>query len=79
MNQNAQYELYQIKKDLGNVISELNDIAYLLRKQFSGIGSELCADCISRVASNYQRAKNKLENMDTSAVTEEFAASHPNE
>lgn len=76
MDANSQYELYLIKQELQSIINELDDIAYGLDHNFSNIGSDKAADCVSRVANNYRTAKRKLENIDTNKVTEEYAAAH---
>ena len=41
-----------------------------------GIGSDQCANCIDRVISQYQYVLRKLNNMDTSTVTESYAKTH---
>lgn len=76
MDSNAQYEVYLIKKELQNIINELDDIAYSIRYNFTNIGNENAASCVSKVADSYRTVKRKLENMDTSKVTEEYASAH---
>lgn len=76
MNAAAQNELYQIKRELLEIINQLDSISQGIRRDFIGIGSEQCAQCISNAASQYRMVKRKLDNMDTSKVTEEFARSH---
>lgn len=74
MDAASQYELEQIKTELQNIVGELNNIAYGVRNNFSGIGNDRCANSISSAAVHYVTVRNKLNNIDTSAVTEEFAA-----
>ena len=76
MDANSQYELYLIKQELQSIINELDDIAYGLNTNFSNIGNDKAASCVSRVSSMYRSAKRKLDNIDTNKVTEEFAAAH---
>ncbi|HBM98593.1 MAG TPA: hypothetical protein DD413_04135 [Ruminococcus sp.] len=76
MDANSQYELYLIKQELQSIINELDDIAYGLNTDFSNIGSDMAASCVSRVSSMYRSAKRKLDSIDTNKVTEEFAAAH---
>lgn len=76
MDAAAQNELYQIKRELLEVINELDDIAQGVRRDFIGIGNEQCAQCIANAAAQYRMVKRKLDNMDTSKITEEFAKSH---
>lgn len=76
MNARAQQELYDIKIELQNIINEMRSISYGVRNDFSGIGSEKCANTISNVVDQYEYVKRKLNNIDTSAVTDEYAAAH---
>lgn len=77
MDVNSQYELYLIKQELQSIINELDDVAYGLNHNFSNIGSDKAAACVSKVASNYRTVKRKLNNIDTNKVTDEYAAAHP--
>lgn len=72
MNVNAQYELYMIKAELQSIINELYSIEYGVRNEFHGIGNEKCSNAIRKDIQAYESAKRRLENMDLSAVTEEF-------
>ena len=58
MNQNAQYELYQIKKDLDNVISELNDVAFYLCCRTT---AELCAARNAQLRSTLRSMSARIE------------------
>ncbi len=76
MNSSDQYELYLIKCELQNIINELDSIAYGVRRDFSNIGNEQCASCVSKVAEKYRYVKRKLDNIDTNKVTDEYLATH---
>lgn len=76
MDANAQRELYEIKQELRSIINEMRNISSGIRNDFSGIGSERCSAAIDRVIDQYTYVQNRLNNIDTSAVTEEYAASH---
>lgn len=76
MGSNTNYELDLIKNELNSIIRELNDISTNVRYGFKGIGSEKCADCISSVVNQYNYAQRKLSNVNTTAVTAEFAKAH---
>jgi glucose-6-phosphate-specific signal transduction histidine kinase len=76
MNTSGQQELYLIKQELQNIINELESIAAGIHSDFEGIGNEKCASKITRIADQYRYVKGKLNNIDTSKVTEEFAKSH---
>lgn len=76
MDAKASNELYQIKKELQSIINELNDIAYGVQRNFSGIGNEKCSKSIYAAASHYSSVKKKLDNMDTTKVREDFAPAY---
>lgn len=74
MDANAKYELYLIKRELSSIINELNDIAYGVRRDFTGIGNGRCATSISGSASHYRDVLRQLERMDLSVQSDEFIA-----
>lgn len=76
MDAGAQNELYQIKRELQSIITELDNIAAGIRRDFTGIGNEQCASCVSRVSAQYRTVKSKLDHMDLSKVTEAYAQAH---
>ena len=78
MDTDARAELASIKQELSSIITELDSIADGVRSDFVGIGNEQCASCIDRVADQYRYVKRKLDNMDTSTVTESYAKAHEN-
>lgn len=73
MNASAKSELASIKKELNSIISELESISKGVRNDFSGIGSNKCADCIDKVLDQYYYVRKKLNNLDTETLTESFA------
>lgn len=76
MDANARAELNAIKSELNSIIRELESISYGVRKDFVGIGNDKCADCINKVINQYYYVKRKLDNLDTSTVTDSYAQSH---
>lgn len=76
MNASARAELASIKRELNSIISELDSISSGVRRDFVGIGNDQCANCIDRVTNQYRYVKRKLDNMDTSTVTESYARAH---
>ena len=74
MDANAQYELYLIKKELQDIATELDNIANGVRRDFSGIGNDKCANSISSSAKHYRDVKSQLEKMDLSTLSDEFLA-----
>ena len=76
MHARAINELASIKRELNSIISELEEISAGVRNDFVGIGNERCADCINRVLNQYYVVRRKLNNLDTSTVTDSYAQSH---
>ena len=76
MDAAAKRELESIKKELNSIINELESISNGVRKDFIGIGNDKCADCIDKVVNQYYYVIRKLNNLDTSTVTESYAQSY---
>lgn len=58
------------RSELQSILNELNAIERGIRRDFSGIGQEHCADCIDGVISKYRRVLNQLNNVDTNRLAE---------
>lgn len=76
MDQRAMYELESIKSELKSIINELENIESGLRRDFVNIGTEKAADCVLKAVNNYKTVKKKLDNINTEAVTDEYAEAH---
>lgn len=76
MNGRDLIELASIKRELNSIISELESISSGVRNDFAGIGNDKCADCINKVLNQYYYVRRKLNNLDTSTVTESYAQAH---
>lgn len=76
MDAQARSELASIKKELSSIISELENISSGIKKDFVGIGGDECATALNKVIDNYYTVQRKLNNMDTSTVTESYAQTH---
>lgn len=74
MDTKARNELESIKRELNSIIRELEAIERGVRYDFVGIGNDLCANCIGGVADRYRTVKRKLDNIDTTTVTEGFVS-----
>ena len=72
MDLSAKNELISIKSELNLIIAELESISQGIRNDFIGIGNEKCADCIDNVLTQYYFVRRKLNNIDTSMVTDSF-------
>ncbi len=68
--------LNAVCSELSSIISELDDIAAGVARDFTGIGNERCAQSISSVSGQCAYARQRLYSVDTSVVTAEFAAAH---
>lgn len=67
---NASSELYSIKVELNSIITELQSISNGVRNDFTGIGSDKCADCIDNVVTKYYIVRQKLDNINTTSLAE---------
>lgn len=76
MDENSRYELDSIKRELNSIILELESISAGIRNDFVGIGNDRCASCIDGVLSNYYGVRSRLNNLDTTTVTESYAQAH---
>lgn len=76
MDAGARNELISIKRELSSIIGELESISYGVKNDFVGIGNDRCGQCIDKVLAQYYYVQRKLNNLDTSTVTESFAKSH---
>lgn len=62
--------LNDCKNELRSVINELRDIEYGVRHDFSGIGEQLCGDCISNIADKYDGVLRRLENVNYNRIAD---------
>ena len=76
MRGSAQGRLNSIRSELNSVIGELGSIAAGISADCTGVGNDRCAQSINSVVSRYQYVLRLLNNVDTSTVTDEWAAAH---
>lgn len=62
--------LNSCRSELRAIINELRDIEWGVRRDFSGIGQDLCADCISRLADKYEGVLSRLNRVDTNRLAD---------
>lgn len=62
--------LYECKKELRSIINELRSIEYGVRHDFSGIGEQLCGDCIDSIADKYEDVLRRLERVDQNRLAD---------
>lgn len=53
--------LNECKREMRSIINELRDIEYGVRHDFSGIGEQLCGDCVDKIADKYDSVLRRLE------------------
>ena len=58
------------KTELRSIISELRSIGWDVRNSASGIGQDLCADCIERIATKYDGVLNRLNRVNTNRLAD---------
>ena len=63
--------LDQVEAEIRAIIAELNNISNEIRNDFSGIGQEMCANCIYEVAEHYRRrVLPKLNQMERNRISQ---------
>lgn len=72
MNFDSQSELQSIIWELSSIINELDSISADVRKNFTNIGNNKCADTIDIVNENYRNALQKLYNVDVNDVIDDY-------
>ena len=55
--------LSECRSELRSIISELESIESGVRRDFTGIGEQLCGDCLSGVISKYESVLRRLNNV----------------
>lgn len=62
--------LSSCRAELQSIINELNSIEDGIRTDFSGIGQNMCADCIGSATAKFQKVLNDLYNVDYNRLAE---------
>lgn len=52
--------LNESRNELRSIINELRDIEWGIRHDFSGIGEQLCGNCIDKIADKYDGVLGRL-------------------
>ena len=52
--------LNECRNELRSIISELQDIEWGVRHDFTGIGEQLCGNCIDKIADKYSGVLTRL-------------------
>jgi len=72
MTQKAKNELSAIQRDLTNIINELRSVENGVRRDFQGIGNDVCASRLSTVTTRLEQASRMLKNLDTTTLAPGF-------
>lgn len=56
--------LNECRSELRSIISELRDIEWSVRRDFTGVGQDLCGDCIDKIADKYDGVLTRLNRVD---------------
>ncbi|HHX37266.1 MAG TPA: hypothetical protein GX717_04715 [Clostridiaceae bacterium] len=62
--------LQECKAEMNSIVNELLNIESGVRNDFSGIGQDLCANCISKVADQYRVVLRRLNAVRENVVME---------
>ena len=60
--------LEECKTEMRRIIAELRDIEWGIKHDFSGIGEQLCGDCIEKIAGRYDYVSRELNKVDYSLI-----------
>lgn len=56
--------LSECRSELRSIINELRDIEGGVRRDFDGIGQDLCGNCIDKIADKYEGVLSRLNSVD---------------
>lgn len=48
------------KREIRSIISELNDIEESVKRDFEGIGEDMCGNCLDKIANRYGEVITRL-------------------
>ncbi len=64
--------LEEARRELQQIIYELHEIESGIRRDFNGIGEDLCANCINRIETKYEDVLGLLNRVDYNVVASWF-------
>lgn len=70
----ASGEINNIRAELSGIINELESIESGIRRDFQGIGNDVCAARLGALRSTLSQAHSALGSIDMNALTPEFEA-----
>jgi len=60
--------LEECKAEMRKIISELREIEWGVRRDFAGIGEQLCGDCIDKIADKYDYVSRELSKVNYNLI-----------
>ena len=60
--------LNECKNELNAILRELRDIEWGVRRDFVGIGQDLCGDCINKIADKYDYVSRELSKVNQNLI-----------
>jgi len=60
--------LEECKREMQSIIRELRDIEWGVRRDFTGIGEQLCGDCIDKIADKYDYVFRELNKVNYNLI-----------
>ena len=61
--------LNECKREMRSIIAELQDIEWGVRRDFSNIGQDLCANCIDKIIGKYEYVSRELNKVDQNLIS----------
>ena len=62
--------LNDCRNELRSIINELRDIEWSVRRDFAGIGQDMCANCIDRIADKYEGVLTRLNRVNQNRLAD---------
>jgi len=60
--------LNECRSELRSIIMELRDIEWGIRHDFTGIGQDLCGNCIDKIAGKYDGVLSRLNRVNSNRL-----------
>ncbi|MDR1210344.1 MAG: hypothetical protein LBK41_08565 [Clostridiales bacterium] len=62
--------LSECRSEMRSIIGELRDIEWSVRRDFTGIGEQLCGDCIDKIADKYDGVLARLSRVNSNRLAD---------
>jgi len=61
--------LNECKVEMRNIVRELRDIEWGVKRDFSNIGQDLCGNCIGNIAGRYENVSRQLDSVSQNLIS----------